>query len=235
MRYDSPQLREQLAAQYVLGTMPVRARRRFERLITADPALARMVGDWADRLSPLDAATAAEEPPARVWRAIERRIAGDAVEPASTPPALPWRPSLAFWRGLALAASAATVALLLYVGLFAGGAPAPAVVAVLAGHGGEPGWVAVAGPAIGEVSVSAVAPQPEAKPHAFELWAIAGGPPRSLGLLPQRPGRASVLRVAQLPPPGGVLAVSLEPPGGSPTGSPTGPVLYQGKVLTQPP
>ncbi len=174
MRYDSPQLREQLAAQYVLGTMPVRARRRFERLITADPALARMVGDWADRLSPLDAATAAEEPPARVWRAIERRIAGDAVEPASTPPALPWRPSLAFWRGLALAASAATAALLLYVGLFAGGAPAPAVVAVLAGHGGEPGWVAVAGPATGEVSVSAVAPQPEAKPHAFELWAIAG-------------------------------------------------------------
>ncbi len=235
MRYDSPELREQLAAQYVLGTMPVRARRRFERLITADPALARMVGDWADRLSPLDGATAAEEPPARVWRAIERRIAGDAVEPASTPPALPWRLSLAFWRGLALAASAATVALLLYVALFAGGAPAPAVVAVLAGHGGEPGWVAVAGPATGEVSVSAVAPQPEAKPHAFELWAIAGGPPRSLGLLPQRPGRTSVLRVAQLPPPGGVLAVSLEPPGGSPTGSPTGPVLYQGKVLIQPP
>ncbi len=59
MRYDSPELREQLAAQYVLGTMPVRARRRFERLITADPALARMVGDWADRLAPLDSAAKA--------------------------------------------------------------------------------------------------------------------------------------------------------------------------------
>jgi anti-sigma-K factor RskA len=41
--------------------------------------------------------------------------------------------------------------------------------------------------------------------------------------------------MAQLPPPGGVLAVSLEPAGGSPTGLPTGPVLYQGKVLIRSP
>jgi anti-sigma-K factor RskA len=80
-----------------------------------------------------------------------------------------------------------------------------------------------------------VAPRPEPKPHAFELWDIAGGPPRPLGLLPQNLGRAVALPVTQLPPPGGVLAVSLEPPGGSPTGLPTGPVLYQGKVLIRAP
>ena len=31
--------------------------------------------------------------------------------------------------------------------------------------------------------------------------------------------------------PSAALAVSLEPPGGSPTGKPTGPVLYQGRLL----
>lgn len=30
---------------------------------------------------------------------------------------------------------------------------------------------------------------------------------------------------------GAALAVSVEPPGGSPTGQPTGPVTYQGKLI----
>ncbi len=234
MRYDSPELRERLAAEYVLGTMPVRARRRFERLMAADPGLARLVGAWSDRLLPLDEATPGEAPPPRVWRAIDRRISGAAVA-AEAAPLLPWFGAVAFWRPLAIAAGAATIALALYIGLFTGRPPAPIVVAVLTGQGGAPGWVAVTGPKPGEVSFSAVAPPAEPKPHAFELWRIAGGPPRSLGLLPQQSGRAVTLRAAQMPPPGGVLAVSLEPPGGSPGGAPTGPVLYQGKLLTRPP
>jgi anti-sigma-K factor RskA len=232
MRYDDPELRARLAAEYVLGTMPSRARRRFDRLIAGDPVLARMVGGWADRLAPLDEATPAEAPPARVWRAIEARIAVAGAAPATPDP---WFRSLVFWRGLAIAASLAAAVLVLYVAVFAGRAPMPAVVAVLAGHGGEPGWVALTGPRPDEVSFAAVAPQPEAKPHAFELWGIAGGPPRALGLLPQQSGERVALRAARLPAPGGVLAVSLEPAGGSPTGLPTGPVLYQGKVLIRAP
>jgi anti-sigma-K factor RskA len=136
---------------------------------------------------------------------------------------------------VAIAASAASAALAVYIAVSAGRAPAPTVVAVLAAPGGEPGWVAVTGPKPGEISVSAVAPKLESGPHAFELWGIAGGAPRALGLLPQRPGSALGLRASALPPPGGVLGVSLEPPGGSATGLPTGPVLYQGKVLTPTP
>jgi anti-sigma-K factor RskA len=241
MRYDSPDLRERLAAEYVLGTMPSGARRRFEQLMAADPALARIAGDWAERWSALDDATPAEEPPARVWQAVERRIAmAGAPAEATTAPAAalstPWRQwlhSLAFWRGLGLAGSLATAALAIWLALLPRPI-APAVVAVLAGPGGEPGWVAIAGPKSGEVSFSTVAPHPEAKPHAFELWGIAGGPPHPLGLLPQRSGGVFALGADRLPAPGGVLAVSLEPPGGSPTGSPTGPVLYQGKVLVRP-
>jgi anti-sigma-K factor RskA len=226
MRYDNPELRERLAAEYALGTLPRRARQRFRRLMAADPELAGLVDDWVRRLGPLDDATPAVEPPARVWRTIARRTQGTAPSPSPS-----WLGGLAFWRGFAIAAGAAVAGLVLYVAVYAGRAPAPIVVAVLAGQGGAPGWVAVTGPRPGEVSFSAVAPQPEPKPHAFELWSIAGGTPRPLGLLPPESGGAFALRLAQLPPPGAVLAVSLEPPGGSPTGLPTGPVLYQGKVL----
>jgi len=195
-----------------------------------DPALARLVGNWADRFSPLDDATPAVEPPRYVWAAVERRIGG---APAASAAWRGWLDSLMLWRGLALAGGLAAAALALYVAVFPRPIE-PSIVAVLAGHGGEPGWVAIAGPRNGEVSFSAVAPQTETKPHDFELWGIAGGPPRPLGLLPQHLGSAVTLSLAQLPPPGGVLAVSFEPPGGSPTGSPTGPVLYQGKVLIRP-
>ena len=60
-----------------------------------------------------------------------------------------------------------------------------------------------------------------------------GGNPRSLGLL--KADGVTVLDRRRLPPAllaGGtaLLAVSVEPPGGSPTGVPTGPVVYAGKL-----
>ena len=232
MRYDQPELRERLAAEYVLGTMPSRARRRFVRLLATDPVLAQIVGEWADRLSPLDETARPEEPPARVWRAIEARIADPAVAPGA--PALPWFHSLTFWRGLAFAATAATAALAFYIAL------SPKSGADADGRRGAGRTRRRGGLGSGDrtqawpVSFSAVAPPVEAQPRAFELWGLAGGPPRALALLPQRAGHAVVLGAAQLPALGGVLAVSIEPPGGSPTGAPTGPVLYQGKVLTRP-
>jgi len=234
MRYDDPELRERLAAEYVLGTMPSRSRRRFERLIASDPALARLVGAWADLLAPVDTVMPAEEPPARVWRAVERQIAPEAPPPA---PAHGWLGSLAFWRGLALAAGAAAAALIIYVAAFPGrtGPPIPTVVAVLADQSGDPNWIAIAGPQRDEISVSAVRSQAEDTRHSFELWSIAGGTPHPLGLLRPQSGSAAIIRAAQLPPPGDLLAVSLEPPEGSPTGLPTGPVVSQGKVLLRPP
>ena len=227
--YEDPELRERLAAEYVLGTLPSRARRRFERLMAEDPALAGVVAAWADRLVPIDTATSAEQPPSRVWRAIETRIAAGA---APFPPEPHRFGSLAFWRGLAVAACAAAAGLIIYITGFPRPGPlAPTVVAVLADQSGEPSWIAIAGPRRGEVSVSAIRSQSEDARHAFELWGISGGTPHPLGLLPRQSGNAATIRADQLPPPGELLAVSLEPPDGSPTGLPTGPVLSKGKVL----
>jgi anti-sigma-K factor RskA len=68
-----------------------------------------------------------------------------------------------------------------------------------------------------------------------ELWLIpADGKPRPLGML--RADRAVTIKLptdlAALTVGNAVLAVSLEPPGGSPTGSPTGPVIATGKLTS---
>jgi anti-sigma-K factor RskA len=71
--------------------------------------------------------------------------------------------------------------------------------------------------------------------RATELWLIAaGGKPRPVGLLaghgPQLLPVSASLRSAEAAK--AVLAVSLEPPGGSPTGAPTGPVIASGVIAS---
>jgi anti-sigma-K factor RskA len=63
--------------------------------------------------------------------------------------------------------------------------------------------------------------------HDLELWALPAGEtrPHSLGVLP-----AAGRRLVATLPSGTQLMVSLEPRGGSPTGEPTGPVMYGGRL-----
>jgi anti-sigma-K factor RskA len=231
MKYDDPRLRDALAGAYVMATLKPRARARFERLMAADPDLAALVANWQARLAPIDATARPEAPPAHVFAEVARRtgIAPPARRTTQSGPG--WWEGFAFWRGLALAATAVAAALVLYVAV-PREAPPLAVRAVLADQAGAPSWLAVARPD-GRVEIAAVGALPLAADRAFELWAIAGGPPRSLGLLPRETGRGLIV-LASAVPEGGALAVSLEPAGGSPTGAPTGPVLYQGKVLPAP-
>ena len=79
-------------------------------------------------------------------------------------------------------------------------------------------------------SVAITAPAPD---QSLELWAIpADGKPISLGVIPAGSKGKVELSEAQKALIGQpiALAVSLEPKGGSPTGQPTGPVLYQGAL-----
>ena len=231
MNYENPELRDRLAAEYVLGTMPRLARRRFERLIAEDPMLDRVVAEWVERLAPIDQAMAEVTPPARVWQAIERHLL---IGREAAAEAKGWFASLVLWRGATIAAGIAVAALFFYIAALP--APqAPTVVAVLSDDSGEPRWIALGGPRRAEISIDAIRPFPDDPAHSFELWGIANGPARPLGLLQRRPGQRLILEAALLPPPGGVLAVSVEPPNGSPSGLPTGPVLYKGKILNPAP
>jgi anti-sigma-K factor RskA len=217
---DKPELRERLAAEYALGTLRGRARARLERWMREDAALGEAVAAWEARLAPLAQAVAPVEPPARVWRGIEDRLA---PKKAAT-----------LWRTLGLIATGAAAAFVA-VALFLPREVPDAYVAVLSDpKTAKPVLVATAGRADKVLRVRTLDPSIHVAGKSLELWALpsGGGQPKSLGLLGAE--RADLKLVAAADQSLGnvpALAVSLEPVGGSRTGLPTGPVLYSGACV----
>ncbi|HWA41832.1 MAG TPA: anti-sigma factor [Hypericibacter adhaerens] len=245
MTEPNPELLDQLAAEYALGTLRGPARRRFERLIEGDPALARRVEDWAQRLDPLAEGAPAIEPPARSWAEIERRIGAAPPRarrgllallfgrPTGPVPSLAtaglWY-CLGFWRRAGLAGAA--IALLLFVYLFVAPPPTPTHMALLADAASKPVAMVSLDLKHDRLTLDASRLPVAEAGKSLELWILPPqGNPRSLGVLPAGPLSLPLDRAAAADLAHGGLAVSLEPAGGSPTGLPTGPVLYSGAVL----
>ncbi len=227
MNVGRPDRAEALAAEYVLGTLRGRARKRFERIARGDRALEEAVRRWEERLLPLAEGLPEIEPPERVWRAIQASLPG-----ARAPRTTFWS-SLGWWRGLAIASLAAVVALSALLLRPVPERAEGALVAVLAGSDAKAALVASADRFGRYLTIKAISRIDIPADRSLQLWMLPGsGNPRSLGLI----GATGAARVA-LPAPADealrnipALAVSLEPRGGSPTGLPTGPVLYSGPV-----
>ena len=215
-----------LAAEYALGVLAGAERAAAEQRVAREPAFARLVTDWTQRLAPWAAEIAEVAPPAQLWDRI-----ADAL-PAQTQAGGLWQ-SIAFWRGLSFAAgalAAACLAALIYLGAFTQQQP---LVAAIEG-GGNRQFVATIDTRRGAVAVVPASFSADAT-RVPELWLIPpDGRPRSVGLL--RPDQSVTLtlppELAALAKDNAVLAVSLEPPGGSTTGLPTGPVIATGKLTS---
>lgn len=225
MKYRNEQIREALAAEYALGTLRGAARRRFERSLKDDPQLRRLVADWQTRLAPLDDAAEAIAPPRRVWQTIEQRIAH-----ASRRSQI-WN-SIGFWRGTALASSTAA-ALLVALLLFA--PPRETMVVVMSDDRSHPAITVSWRPEqIGEkrLRVRVIGHQTMAAGTAWEMWMVppGGGNPVSLGLITTHETQTLIVppQLQDAINSALALAMSVEPQGGSPTGLPSGPVIYQG-------
>ncbi len=214
MNRNQAEILELLAAEFVLGTLTGAARRRFERWRSADPFVARRVRAWEERLAGLAFQLAPIAPPPGLWTAIERRIG------SASPPR---------WR--ALAAAAATITMLGFAWFLWQDSQLepPQAHAVIAGQAGETLWRIEVGADGGHLEVSAVDPVAYPDQRSLELWALpAGAAPVSLGLMPPSGSVRLALDERQRAAVGlaANVAVSEEPAGGSPTGAPTGPVLY---------
>jgi anti-sigma-K factor RskA len=230
-----------IAAEYVLGVLGAEERREVERRLAQEPALASEVAFWEERLTGLADAVAPVSPPQATWSRIETAIGVAPRSPSVWPrsPTVSPRPpsvwqSLAFWRSFGIASAtlaAASIAALAYIGLVP--SARPPLMATLGGSAGQPNFVAAV-TASGNSLVIVPAALLTNDPRAFELWLIPAGEtrPRSLGLI--QPGQPIRLEIpsdlAGRVTPDATLAVSLEPPGGSPTGLPTGPVIAAGKL-----
>jgi anti-sigma-K factor RskA len=247
MDYARPTLADALAAQYVAGTLRGRARARFEALLPSHPALQSAVRDWQLRLMPLTGVLPEQAPPPHVWQHIEQRLwpatpaAAVAAAAASTVTGpVAWWQRLGLWRALSGLALAGVVGL----GVLLNNPPpaAPPVVVVLESTGTAPVPNGVAAGSIvasfsgdGRALVTrTLTPVGVTPDRVLELWSVPPeGNPRSLGLISAN--GVTVLKRERLPATvlkGGTaaLAVSVEPPGGSPTGVPTGPVVFAGKL-----
>ena len=220
MRY-SPDLVERLAAEYVLGTLRGLARVRFQRLLRDDAGARSAVERWERGLTPLTQRVPPVPPPARVWHSIEARLA-----PRETA-------GVGFWRSLALlSGGVASVLLAAFLWLSASPRGEPLFVAVLTEESSALRMV-VSMHQPGMLRVRMLKPWAGMRNQSLELWALpAQGAPRSLGLVANEM-RDTMIRIdPDDPRVQGVkmLAITMEPMGGSPTHLPTGAIVCSGPL-----
>jgi anti-sigma-K factor RskA len=232
-----------LAAEYVLGTLSAHERAEVDRRLRREPELARAVAAWERRLDPLVDAIPPVPAPLQAYQAIKARIGGaESVQPpnrARKAEIVDLQRRLRWWRGSAIAAAAMAASLVAFVAVRE---TAPLrdekFVAVLEGDDRNPAFVAAVSTkdkSIMVLSVRSLAPAPG---HSHELWALSGDnpAPRSLGLLSAK-SRFPAEKIGAIDPAGlrqTTFAISVEPEGGSPTGQPTGPVVFTGKLVPVP-
>lgn len=212
------------AAELALGLLEGEERAAALRRVLADPAFAREVESWRNRLAGL-------------FDDYREVAAPQSVATRLAKPDHTAKPRNA-WPILALA-TALAAAVALFVVSRPGPAPLPAPVA-------QPHQLMVASlmmtdksasvPAMidmttGEISIPHADMAPSGKDA--QLWMIGDdGVPKPMGLL-----SAEGMSRVKIPPEqrrqlaaGVTIAVSVEPIGGSPTGKPTGPVVAAGKL-----
>ncbi len=228
--------REELAVDFALGLAEGAALERAERLMDTDGVFRALVTDWRTRLAAIDG-TAPERAPAQDgWAKLEAALDAPppvrraAVEsPSEGALARLWR-SIGFWRPAALAAAFAAV--VLAVGLarnLASGPDRPVYVAVL--QTGE-GRAAAVVNAYADGTVTLVPLEQIGVPEGriLEVWTLQTREqgPVSIGRMDRaRTLRLDLSRLGR-PDAGHLFEITVEPPGGSPTGRPTGPILMKG-------
>jgi len=252
---------DQLAAEYTLGVLRGGSRRRFEAISQHDPAIRLAVETWRLRLTAMTELGPAVAPPPEIWPAIERRLnlvsarrdaaAARPVPPVAGPAAAVRRPkpnwfeNLSFWRGWSIAATAiAAIALVVSIRELSTVAPVPApvpapqvaqeprigYVATLADDKSNARMLVTWDDRTSEVTVRRLSGSSDPSDKSMQLWGLPKqGHPVSLGVLPVGgTARFKAASVNAYP----MLAVSVEPVGGSPNpNGPTGPVVYTGKVI----
>ena len=221
MNYQTPTLRRALAADYAIGLMPSAARKRFEQLLLNDAGLRDELAAWQTSLVSLTDSLSPQPVPDHVWRGIVARIEPQKLHVPDKRP---------FWSWLRVTAVACTLVIAVGVGLLSTRDAVTYKATLLSGTA-QPSLRIEAHADYLNVQPLQLAAVDSGR--QLQLWAIpADGTPVSLGLLPAA-GEGKIDLSAsqqQLLASNVVLAVSLEPQGGSSTGQPTGPVLYQGPL-----
>ncbi len=218
-----------LAAEYVLGVLPYAERDAVTKRMGNERSFARLVSAWEARLEPLNDDYVSVVPPLVVKKALDARLFSSDVKQTSGL----WQ-SLAFWRGLtvgALALAAIAIVPEFFIPIEPVVVAAAQIIAPMqAPDTNEVKFVALYQPGSDEIRISKVKSDKGAD-RDYELWLVDdGGKPQSMGVIPDKDEVVLKVKpefVARINA-GDAFAVSVEPIGGSPTGSATGPVIAVG-------
>lgn len=228
------------AAEYVLGLLTPSEAQAFEVLMESDPQVQADYARWAEDFVGLTDDIAPVAPPAALLDRIRAAAFGTAATadpaPASQARASQPRRSLMQRLGLLPAAGGGLIAAMIAlwgINLIWGPTLDPATATVVLASADdqlqvEVGYVEGSG-TLTVTRAAGAAPAGQ----VLELWVIKGdAAPVSLGVLPAAAN--GTLEVAQALWPllrGAQCAISVEPPGGSPTGAPTGEILAVAPIV----
>jgi anti-sigma-K factor RskA len=228
---SDPAERDALAGEYVLGTLDARLCARIAAAVQEDPGWRDAVAGWETRLAPLGNLARPEAPPSDTWERIEARIVPTRAKGTRRQIRLGW-----IWRVWALGATAAA-AVLGYLVSTANPPQQSRLMTVLIPDRNTPALFAEIDPRGGLRlnTVAAVTGRQLQAPsgRVMQVWGLPPGAtaPVSLGLMPHEPGKVTTLSGPPVRPVAGmIIEISLEPEGGSPTGKPTGPVVFFGRL-----
>ncbi|WP_299613648.1 anti-sigma factor [uncultured Tateyamaria sp.] len=199
-----------LAGEYVMGLLSFDERRSVEARLRQEPAFVEEVGAWEAYFAGLNEDYGTVHPSRQSKARIDARLF-----------AAPKRKSR-WWVPISLVT--AVLAMAVIIGFFVPNlGNAPHLAAQLGSDESNYSFSVSVGDE-GDVLDIALTAGDVVPDRTFELWLIpADGTPRSLGTFNQSE-RLSTATIQE----GALLAVSLEPVGGSQTGAPTGPVLATG-------
>lgn len=217
-----------LAGEYALHLMDARERAGFEARLANEPDLRRLLREWDEGFVTLADDIEPVEPPRALKGQIRDRLFGGTASAAKS------RFSLFSLSGAGLVSLAFAVVALVVLSITMLTPTGPLYVAEITAE--DRSLVVQASYDADAEALTVERLAGGAVPgRVLELWLIAEGAdaPVSLGVLPEDVQARVVIPgslVAALR--GGTLAISDEPPGGSPTGLPTGAVLAVGAITT---
>ena len=215
-----------LCGEHLLGALRGAARRRFERALREEPLVALRLDHWQSTFTPRYSKMIEAQPSGKIWKRLERELGLARYR-------TPWHSRAGFWRGWALAATAA-FALAIGLQVLRPAVEPSAPIATLAGKAESAQVTALLSRDGRTLELRAARPVIAGPTQSYELWLLPGGnaAPLSIAVLGKLDARfalppALVGRLAA----GAKLAVSVVPAGGSPTGAPTGPVFLVGDII----
>lgn len=227
---DTPDLND-LAEEYVLGTLPHADRQRVDAALAHDKALEVAVREWEMRLLPLVSLADPVTPQPALWERIEQAITAT-TEVSTGATTVKWWNSLLLWRGLAAGSMAAAAIMAVVLASSPQLRPESSFMVVLAApESMNPGWVIQASNT-NQLRLVPLGTSDVPSDKSLQFWTKAEGwdGPVSLGLV--TPGKALELSLDKLPKiqPNQLFEITLEPKNGSPIGRPTGPILFIGRA-----